>query len=158
MSLSAEILKKRLAARRRIGRRGEVLACRLLRAKGYVILGRNLRMNHGEIDILARDGLDLVLVEVKTRTGKLYRPVSGWSPGQRNRLRLCGLEYLSGRRLENIHWRMELVEIVLGPLGSCRSIRHRCAEGTPVTSSMPPWSPARLPGRSAAVRRGRSVL
>ena len=158
MNSPSENLRKRLAARRRIGRRGEALACRLLQAKGYVILGRNLRMNHGEIDILARDGMDLVLVEVKTRSRKLYRPISGWSPGQRNRLRLCGLEYVSGRRLEKIHWRMELVEIVLGPLGFCRSIRHRCAEGESVTSLWPSWNPARLPGSSAAVRRGRSAL
>lgn len=156
--MNSAALKKRLAARRRIGRRGEALACRLLRAKGYVILGRNLRMNHGEIDILARDGMDLVLVEVKTRSRKLYRPISGWSPGQRNRLRMCGLEYISGRRLRDIHWRMELVEIVSGPLGICRSIRHRCAADDPVTSSMPPWSPARIHGRSGAAPRGRSAL
>lgn len=155
--MNAAVFKKRLAARRRIGRRGETLACRLLRAKGYVILGRNLRLNHGEIDILARDGMDLVLVEVKTRSRRLYRPISGWSPGQRSRLRMCGLEYISGRRLRDIHWRMELVEIVLGPLGICRSIRHRCADDL-ITSSMPPWSPARIPGRSGAAPRGRSIL
>jgi len=54
--------------RKRLGQSGEDLACRFLKKQGYKILGRNLRYKFGEIDILAEDGEDIVLVEVKTKT------------------------------------------------------------------------------------------
>jgi putative endonuclease len=58
-------LRRRKALRK--GRRGEALCAWLLRLKGYRILGRNLRTPQGEIDILARRGKVLAVVEVKAR-------------------------------------------------------------------------------------------
>lgn len=54
----------------RIGRWGEETAARFLEARGYQILGRNVRTRYGEIDLLVRNLQDgeLVFVEVKTRT------------------------------------------------------------------------------------------
>jgi putative endonuclease len=51
----------------RRGRRGEALCALWLRLKGYRILGRNLRTPQGEVDILARRGRILAVVEVKAR-------------------------------------------------------------------------------------------
>lgn len=50
-----------------LGERGENLAAKYLRTKGYKILERNFRTAVGEIDIVARLGQILVFVEVKTR-------------------------------------------------------------------------------------------
>jgi Holliday junction resolvase-like predicted endonuclease len=50
-----------------IGRQGEDAACAFLMGEGFEILARNLRTPFGEIDILAREGSDLVFVEVKAR-------------------------------------------------------------------------------------------
>lgn len=52
-----------------LGARGEAAAAALLKGLGYRILGRNLRLPFGEIDLLAEDpdGRTIVLVEVKTR-------------------------------------------------------------------------------------------
>ena len=50
-----------------VGRAGESLAREYLVSIGYEILGFNLRLGRGEIDILARDEDALVVVEVKTR-------------------------------------------------------------------------------------------
>lgn len=50
------------------GRSGEDRACQLLEREGFEILARNLRTRFGEIDILAREGSDLVFVEVKARS------------------------------------------------------------------------------------------
>jgi putative endonuclease len=50
-----------------LGRRGEDAAVRLLRARGYVVLGRNVRLPGGEIDVIGRDGDVIAFVEVKTR-------------------------------------------------------------------------------------------
>lgn len=54
------------------GALGEKFACQILQVKGYKILRKNWRCRAGEIDIICRDGRDLVFVEVKTRrSGKL---------------------------------------------------------------------------------------
>lgn len=49
------------------GRLGEEIACRLLESKGYIILERNWRYGHLEVDIIAQAGMEVVFVEVKTR-------------------------------------------------------------------------------------------
>jgi len=50
-----------------LGKQGEELAVSFLLEKGFVILHRNWRCRHEELDIVARDGIFLVFVEVKTR-------------------------------------------------------------------------------------------
>ena len=54
------------------GKLGEELAVNYLIGKGYEILERNWRNIHKEIDIIAKDGKDLVVVEVKTRQTDEY--------------------------------------------------------------------------------------
>jgi len=48
------------------GQAGEERAVRYLQRKGFSILGRNLRLGQGELDIVARQEDLLVFVEVKT--------------------------------------------------------------------------------------------
>ncbi|MEU7890423.1 YraN family protein [Microbispora bryophytorum] len=61
-----------MAAKDRLGKQGEQLAVTFLTAKGMHILDRNWRCAEGEIDIIARDGNTLVIVEVKTRSGRSH--------------------------------------------------------------------------------------
>jgi putative endonuclease len=58
-------MRRQRAYRR--GRWAERVAAGWLRCKGYRIVGRNLRGAAGEIDILARRGGILAVVEVKAR-------------------------------------------------------------------------------------------
>ncbi len=51
------------------GKEGEDFAVRFLKKKGLKILERNFRTPIGEIDIVAKDGSTIVIVEVKTRKG-----------------------------------------------------------------------------------------
>lgn len=53
--------------RQEAGRLGEALAADFLIAKGYEILERNLRLGRSEIDLVAKFGGCLVVVEVKTK-------------------------------------------------------------------------------------------
>ncbi len=58
--------------RRILGRYGEELAARYLTERGLLVLDRNWRCAHGEIDLVARDGDCLVFCEVKTRTTERF--------------------------------------------------------------------------------------
>jgi putative endonuclease len=50
-----------------VGRRAEDAVADYLVVRGFEILARNLHVGHDEIDILARDGALVAIVEVRTR-------------------------------------------------------------------------------------------
>ncbi len=58
--------------RQRIGAAAEAAAERFLVAQGLEILGRNFRRRLGEIDLIARQGQVLVIVEVRTRANGAF--------------------------------------------------------------------------------------
>lgn len=49
---------------------GEQMATRYLEDQGYVILDRNYRRGHKEVDIIALDHNELAVIEVKTRASE----------------------------------------------------------------------------------------
>ncbi|MFW5850704.1 MAG: YraN family protein [Bacteroidota bacterium] len=51
-----------------LGQKGEQIAYNYLSKLGYVLLERNWRFKHKEIDLIMTDGDELVIVEVKTRS------------------------------------------------------------------------------------------
>jgi putative endonuclease len=100
----------------RVGRRGENLACSLLRAKNCEILCRNYKVKSGEIDIIARDGGILAFVEVKTRRHSTRsRPAEGLSERQKMRIYRAGMSYLKEIENPNVIYRFDLIEIVISP-------------------------------------------
>lgn len=58
--------------KQKLGKEGEDLAVQHLISKNYTIVGRNLRIKHDELDILAKIDNTLVFVEVKTRISDTY--------------------------------------------------------------------------------------
>ena len=73
-----------MAQHNELGRQGEEIAVKYLLEQGYKILERNWRNQHKEIDIIAMDGEELVIVEVKTRMKDDYEPyLSVTKPKQR---------------------------------------------------------------------------
>jgi putative endonuclease len=63
-----------VAAKDTVGAYGEQVAVTHLLERGFVVLARNWRCELGEIDIVARDGDCLVVVEVKTRRSLRFGP------------------------------------------------------------------------------------
>ncbi len=55
-----------------LGQKAEDIAVEFLRAQGLKILARNFRRRLGELDIVAREGDTLVIVEVRMRTDDRY--------------------------------------------------------------------------------------
>jgi putative endonuclease len=110
-SRSKELLPEHL----RRGARGEKLASKFLRSRGYKILYRNFKDRRGgEIDIVCRDGDTLVFVEVKTRGGEEFgRPVEAVDREKQRRVSKGGLAWL--RLLDNpdITFRFDIVEVLL---------------------------------------------
>lgn len=87
-------------ARGALGRYGEDLAVRTLRATGMHVLERNWRCAHGEIDIVAVDGDALVVCEVKTRRiGGYEHPMAAVPPAKAARLRRLASRWLTERWL-----------------------------------------------------------
>lgn len=105
----------------RIGRLGEQAAQRYLEARGYRVLDRNWRSpapdQRGELDLVLRDRRELVVCEVKTRTGAaLAHPSEAVTPEKAARLRRLAVVWM------NLHpstWakavRIDVVAVRLGP-------------------------------------------
>ncbi len=111
----------RLQARRERGKRGhreghgaEILAAILLMAKGYQILGFRLKTRFGEIDLLARRGKTLAIVEVKRRA-TLEQALLAIGPDQRDRL-WNAARSLTERRpaLRQLALRLDLIALAPG--------------------------------------------
>lgn len=61
-----------MAYHNELGRIGEQLAVDYLSRKGYVILARNFVFDKAEIDIIAKKGNQIIIVEVKTRNSDYF--------------------------------------------------------------------------------------
>lgn len=57
-----------MAERNETGKQGEVIARKYLEDNGYKVLETNWRFHHYELDIVATNGEELAIIEVKTRS------------------------------------------------------------------------------------------
>lgn len=79
--------------RRERGIRAEERAAHFLEARGLTILARNFRRRAGEIDIVARDGDTLAIVEVRARATRACGGAAA-SVGHRKQQRLIRAAHL----------------------------------------------------------------
>lgn len=99
---------------RKDGRAAEWIAAALLMAKGYQVLGFRLKSRAGEIDILARRGRVLAVVEVKRRAG-LDAALMALSEAQKARLIAAGRALAAGRpSLRGLDIRLDMVALAPG--------------------------------------------
>lgn len=106
-----------------MGDRGENLAARYLRNRGYKIISRNFRVEAGEIDIVARDGRTIVFVEVKTRAYDDPAPEDQVDATKQHQLTKAGKVYLSRYGHPQPPARFDVVAIVW-PQGREPILRH----------------------------------
>ena len=94
------------------GKMGEQMTAKYLTDKGYIILEHNYRRGHLEIDLIALDEDELVIVEVKSRAyDNILQPED--AVGHKKRLALIRLanEYVKTHgRKENV--RFDIVTVV----------------------------------------------
>ncbi len=78
-----------------LGRQGEDAAIKLLEQRGYVILGRNVRLPGGEIDVIGKDGDVIAFIEVKARSGRRFgSALAAVDARKRRKLRALAADWL----------------------------------------------------------------
>ena len=100
--------------KRTLGSRYEQMAADFLREQGAVIVEKNYRCRHGEIDLIVRDGRYLVFVEVKYRSsGRMGDPAEAVHYYKQQRIRQTARYYLYSRRYgENTPCRFDVISIL----------------------------------------------
>lgn len=99
--------------KRLLGNRGEELAVKYLKKRGFKILERNFRTPLGEVDIIAEDGQILVFVEVKTRSDDSFgHPFEAVDNRKRERMKRIALLYLKDLGMER-RVRFDVVSVEL---------------------------------------------
>lgn len=108
-----------MAAKDAVGRHGEDVVARALEDQGWEVLERNWRCRVGEIDIVARDGVDAVAVEVKTRRSATFgSPLEAVTPAKLARLRRLSAAWLATQERHFDGVRIDVVGVVLPPAGA----------------------------------------
>ena len=106
------------------GELGERLAAKHLKKQGYKILMKNYRCKAGEIDIIARDGDELVFAEVKTRPSDAYvRGMYAVNRTKQEHILRAAAYYLSAEK-SSLQPRFDVIEVGLGPDGKLADINH----------------------------------
>jgi putative endonuclease len=105
-------------SRREFGQSGETLAVRHVERLGWRILGRNIRIGKGELDITAMDGDELVVLEVRARrVGKLMPAGASVGP-----LKLRTLIKTARKYVEKISyggcWRIDVIAVTEDEAGN----------------------------------------
>lgn len=96
------------------GKQGEDKAIAFLIENGFEILERNWRFRHNEVDIIARQGNLLVIVEVKTRSGADFgEPYTAVGFRKQQYLIFAAERYLFSHHLD-LEVRFDIISIISG--------------------------------------------
>ena len=101
-----------MAEHNELGKLGEDLAVQYLTDKGYEILERNWRNIHKEIDIIAKEGDDLVIVEVKARQTDEYGDPDIAVTKRKQRMLIAAANAYITRKGLDVETRFDIVSIV----------------------------------------------
>ena len=101
-----------MAEHNELGKLGEDLAVQYLTDKGYEILERNWRNIHKEIDIIAKEGEDLVIVEVKARQTDEYGEPDIAVTKRKQRMLIAAANAYITRKGLDVETRFDIVSIV----------------------------------------------
>jgi len=105
--------------KKELGKKGEELALRFLKKKGYRIIEKNYVCKMGEMDIIAKEKDILAFIEVKTRTSTTFGPPQlAVNPKKQSQMSKVALNFLKEKKLEDTKARFDVVAILLGLKGA----------------------------------------
>jgi putative endonuclease len=95
------------------GRDAEALAASYLADRGFVILGRNVRVGRLELDVIAQRGALLVVCEVRSRrSSAIVEPWETVDRAKQERLRKATRAWLSANRVRISGVRFDVASVV----------------------------------------------
>ncbi|MBT5807884.1 YraN family protein [Candidatus Uhrbacteria bacterium] len=99
-------------SRRKFGDQGEKLAASYLNDKGFRVVDTQHRTPYGEIDLICRDGEEVVFVEVKTRRSRRFGfPEESVTAAKILRIVRSAEHILQERKWIDIPWRVDVVSV-----------------------------------------------
>ncbi|MEE4260303.1 MAG: YraN family protein [Bacteroidales bacterium] len=107
-----------MAEHNELGKKGELIARKFLEEKGIQIIETNWRHEKDEIDVIAKDGDELVMVEVKTRSTRYFGdPSEAVGNAKESFLIRAAEAYVEIHNL-NIDIRFDIISIVIDKKGT----------------------------------------
>lgn len=107
------------------GRQAERAAADYLRSRGWKVVVENYVTPVGEIDLVARDGVTLVMVEVKARSNSMFgEALEAVGPRKERRLRAAAAWWMAEKGQVTHELRFDVITISLGDDGSLLSLSH----------------------------------
>jgi putative endonuclease len=111
-----------MAEHNELGKKGELIARKFLEEIGFKIIKTNWRHEKDEIDVIAKDGDELVMVEVKTRSTRYFgEPSEAVGAAKESFMIRAAEAYLEIHDL-NMDTRFDIISIVVDNKGE--SIEH----------------------------------
>ncbi|MGH7576560.1 MAG: YraN family protein [Longimicrobiales bacterium] len=96
------------------GRRCEALAAAELAARGWVIVARNFRHGHKEVDLIVRRGHTIAFVEVKGRSGQAFgHPLEAIGHGKRREVESAARGWIARHGRPGDRYRFDAVSVIL---------------------------------------------
>ncbi|MBL8816192.1 MAG: YraN family protein [Planctomyces sp.] len=111
--------------RRWLGNRGEAASAEFLESLGYRIIARQFRTIHGEVDLIALDGVTVVFIEVKTRSSQHKgQPFEAVNAVKQRKLTLAALVWLTQNRRLNQSVRFDVLSLIWTEGAAKPEIQH----------------------------------
>ena len=102
-----------MRTRREVGASGEDLAAAWYEANGYEVVDRNWRCRHGELDLVLRNGRQVVFCEVKARSGVGFGlPGEAITRDKKQRIRFLAARWLEDAKPRPAEIRFDVAAIL----------------------------------------------
>jgi putative endonuclease len=98
-----------------LGTAGEALVKDYLHRHGFTIIAHNMRIQGGEIDLIAQSNDLVICVEVKTRSNLQTDMAELISPWQQQRIIRAAHHFLAKHRLDTVTCRFDVALIAMHP-------------------------------------------
>jgi len=107
------------------GKKGEELAAKYLKKKGFKIISRNFKNRFGEIDLIVFKKSLLAFVEVKTRVGSIdFNPEWAINFNKVSRVQKMAQVFLVQNKIDYQDLRIDVVCVCLSEEGKLLKIDH----------------------------------
>ena len=108
----------------KVGEKGEQVAESYLKKKGYSVLERNYKNKYGEIDLIAKEGSELVFIEVRSKTENDFgMPEETVKGKKKKKLKQNALAYTTFNNYDGFY-RIDLVCVVFTKNGEIKRLTH----------------------------------